>query len=141
MFDENNDTPPNTVRHRLLGARCLTRSGHRCAVVFKPLCCACWLPQQTPLLIQRPVVCVMETPLDCSRGVAVCPYRGIRSVSSRWYAFLLALIHAHLEAIMLLRDWLTTVRRSNVHDRVGRLSAGQLVETERAILIFLGLVG
>jgi mRNA interferase MazF len=36
-------------------------------------------------------------------------------------------------------DKLTTVRRSNVHTRVGRLTAEQLVEVERAIMAFLGL--
>lgn len=36
-------------------------------------------------------------------------------------------------------DKLTTVRRSNVHDRVGRLTAEQLVEVERAMMAFLGL--
>lgn len=36
-------------------------------------------------------------------------------------------------------DKLTTVRRSNVQTRVGRLTAEQLVEIERAIMAFLGL--
>jgi mRNA interferase MazF len=36
-------------------------------------------------------------------------------------------------------DKLTTVRRSNVHARVGRLTAEQLVEVERALMAFLGL--
>jgi mRNA interferase MazF len=36
-------------------------------------------------------------------------------------------------------DKLTTVRRSNVHARVGRLTAEQLVEVERAMMAFLGL--
>ena len=36
-------------------------------------------------------------------------------------------------------DKLTTVRRSNVHVRVGRLTAEQLVEIERAMMAFLGL--
>jgi mRNA interferase MazF len=36
-------------------------------------------------------------------------------------------------------DKLTTVRRSNVHARVGRLTAEQLVEIERAVMAFLGL--
>ncbi|MDO5534808.1 MAG: type II toxin-antitoxin system PemK/MazF family toxin [Propionibacteriaceae bacterium] len=36
-------------------------------------------------------------------------------------------------------DKLTTVRRSNVQARVGRLTAQQLVEVERAIMTFLGL--
>ena len=36
-------------------------------------------------------------------------------------------------------DKLTTVRRSNVQGRVGRLTAVQLVEIERAMMAFLGL--
>ncbi|TGD88397.1 type II toxin-antitoxin system PemK/MazF family toxin [Mycolicibacterium sp. CH28] len=36
-------------------------------------------------------------------------------------------------------DKLTTVRRSNVHARVGRLTAEQIVEVERAMMAFLGL--
>jgi mRNA interferase MazF len=36
-------------------------------------------------------------------------------------------------------DKLTTVRRSNVHARMGRLTAEQLVEVERAVMAFLGL--
>ena len=36
-------------------------------------------------------------------------------------------------------DKVTTVRRSNVHARVGRLTAEQMVEVERAIMAFLGL--
>lgn len=38
-------------------------------------------------------------------------------------------------------DRVTTVRRSNVHERVGRISAEQLVEVERAMLAFFGLAG
>ncbi len=36
-------------------------------------------------------------------------------------------------------DQLTTVKRSNVHARVGRLTAEQVVEVERAMMAFLGL--
>jgi mRNA interferase MazF len=36
-------------------------------------------------------------------------------------------------------DKLTTVRRSNIHTRVGRLTAEQVVEVERAMMAFLGL--
>ncbi|QUR67784.1 type II toxin-antitoxin system PemK/MazF family toxin [Mycobacterium spongiae] len=36
-------------------------------------------------------------------------------------------------------DKLTTVRRSNVQDRVGRLTAEQVVEVDRAMMAFLGL--
>ncbi len=36
-------------------------------------------------------------------------------------------------------DKLTTIRRSNVQGRVGRLTAEQVVEVERAMMAFLGL--
>lgn len=36
-------------------------------------------------------------------------------------------------------DKLTTVRRSNVHVRIGRLSSGQMVELERLVMTFLGM--
>ena len=36
-------------------------------------------------------------------------------------------------------DKLTTVRCANIRDRVGRLSSAQLVDVERAMLMFLGL--
>ncbi|MGM0386896.1 MAG: type II toxin-antitoxin system PemK/MazF family toxin [Actinomycetota bacterium] len=36
-------------------------------------------------------------------------------------------------------DRLTTVRRSNVQARVGRLSSQQMVEVERLLLTFLGM--
>lgn len=38
-------------------------------------------------------------------------------------------------------DKLTTVRRSNVQSRVGRVTADQLGEVERALMAFLGLAG
>ncbi|MFI2566113.1 type II toxin-antitoxin system PemK/MazF family toxin [Paenarthrobacter sp. NPDC018779] len=43
----------------------------------------------------------------------------------------------HESHIMI--DKLTTVRRTNVHARVGRLAPVQMVEVERALLVFLGV--
>lgn len=39
----------------------------------------------------------------------------------------------------LMVDKLTTVRRSHVVRRIGRLSAAQLVEVERLVMVFLGV--
>lgn len=36
-------------------------------------------------------------------------------------------------------DKVTTVRRSNLHQRVGRLTNQQMVDVERLVVIFLGL--
>jgi len=38
-------------------------------------------------------------------------------------------------------DKITTIRRSSLRDRTGRASAGQTVEIERAMLVFLGVAG
>lgn len=38
-------------------------------------------------------------------------------------------------------DKVTTVRRSTLRERTGRASAAQLVEVERALLVFLGMAG
>ncbi|MEZ2390235.1 type II toxin-antitoxin system PemK/MazF family toxin [bacterium RCC_150] len=39
----------------------------------------------------------------------------------------------------IMIDKLTTVRRSNVQTRVGHLTSAQMVEVERALLVFLGI--
>lgn len=39
----------------------------------------------------------------------------------------------------IMVDKLTTVRRSNVHTRLGRVTSDQLVEVEQALMTFLGL--
>jgi mRNA interferase MazF len=39
----------------------------------------------------------------------------------------------------IMIDKLTTVRRANIQERIGRLPAAHLVEVERALLAFLGL--
>lgn len=45
------------------------------------------------------------------------------------------------EASSAMIDKVTTVRRSNVTQRLGSLSAQNLIELERSLLVFLGLVG
>jgi mRNA interferase MazF len=44
-----------------------------------------------------------------------------------------------LEVSYVMIDKLTTVRRTNVEERLGRLPAAQLLRVERALLAFLGL--
>jgi mRNA interferase MazF len=45
------------------------------------------------------------------------------------------------EPSYVMIDKITTVRRTHVHERVGRLTASQLVDLERSLLVFLGLAG
>ena len=43
------------------------------------------------------------------------------------------------ETSYIMIDKLTTIRRTNVEERIGRLPAAQLLGVERALLAFLGL--
>lgn len=45
------------------------------------------------------------------------------------------------EASRVMVDTVTTTRRDNLRDQVGRLSATDMVRVERALLVFLGLAG
>ncbi len=45
------------------------------------------------------------------------------------------------EASRLMVDKITTVRRSRLRDRIGRLSDEDLIRLNRAVLVFLGLAG
>ncbi|HEX4559695.1 MAG TPA: type II toxin-antitoxin system PemK/MazF family toxin [Mycobacterium sp.] len=90
----------------------------------------------------RPAVIVQDDVFDATTSVIVAPMTGV-------------LLDAPLMRIRIsggdgllsgldrdsdvMIDKLTTVRRSNVHARVGRLAAEQLVEIERAMMAFLGL--
>jgi mRNA interferase MazF len=90
----------------------------------------------------RPAVIVQDDLFDATSSVAVVPMTSslldaplIRIRISAGDGRLSGLDHD--SDVMI--DKLTTVRRSNVHTRVGRLTAEQLVEIERAIMAFLGL--
>ena len=90
----------------------------------------------------RPAVVVQDDLFDATSSVAVVPMTSslldaplIRIRISGGDGRLSGLDHD--SDVMI--DKLTTVRRSNVHTRVGRLTAEQLVEIERAIMAFLGL--
>jgi mRNA interferase MazF len=90
----------------------------------------------------RPAVIVQDDLFDATSSVAVVPMTSslldaplIRIRISGGDGRLSGLDHD--SDVMI--DKLTTVRRSNAHTRVGRLSAEQLVEIERAIMAFLGL--
>jgi mRNA interferase MazF len=90
----------------------------------------------------RPAVIVQDDLFDATSSVAVAPMTNslldaplLRIRISGGDGRLSGLDHD--SDVMI--DKLTTVRRSNVHTRVGRLTAEQLVEIERAIMAFLGL--
>lgn len=90
----------------------------------------------------RPAVIVQDDLFDATRSVIVAPMTSalldaplIRIRITGGNGRLSGLDHD--SDVMI--DKLTTVRRSNVHARVGRLTAEQVVEVERAMMAFLGL--
>lgn len=88
----------------------------------------------------RPALVVQDDLFEATESVTVVPF-----TTSLTDAPLLRIRIPSAEMSGLQRDSdvmvdkLTTVRRSNVHDRVGRLTTDQLVEVERAMMAFLGL--
>ena len=90
----------------------------------------------------RPVVVVQDDRFDGTDSVIICafttdlteaplfrlpvepsPQNGLRDVSS------------------LMVDKITTVRRSKLGERTGRLSSEDMVRLDRALVVFLGLAG
>lgn len=88
----------------------------------------------------RPAVIIRDDRFEALNSVTVIPMTSI-DVS----APILRVPVSATETTGLVRpsfmmiDKLTTVRRSNVLDRLGRLTAEQMVEVERSLLVFLGL--
>ena len=90
----------------------------------------------------RPVVIIQDDRFDATDSVTVCafttdsmeaplfrlsvessPQNGLRDISS------------------LMVDKITTVRRSKLGERIGRLSSEDMVRLDRALVVFLGLAG
>ena len=90
----------------------------------------------------RPAVIVQDDLFDATSSVSVAPMTNtlldaplmrIRMTGGN------GLLSGLDQDSDVMIDKLTTVRRSNVHARVGRLTAEQVVEVERAMMAFLGL--
>jgi mRNA interferase MazF len=88
----------------------------------------------------RPAVVFQDDRFDATEFVTVCPM-----TSTDVAAPLLRLgvdadeLSGLDTASWVMVDKLTTVRRTNLASRVGRLSSSQLVELERLVMVFLGL--
>ncbi len=90
----------------------------------------------------RPAVIVQDDRFGDTDSVTVCPF-----TTKRLDAPLLRMeVSADAtsginKASYLMIDKLTTVRRSNLGEQVGHLTATQLTEFERRALVFLGFAG
>lgn len=90
----------------------------------------------------RPAVILQDDRFDGTDSVTVCPLTSTEVLAS------LLRVHVPMDVLSglaspswVMIDKITTVRRSNVTNRMGRLTSSQLVEIERLVMVFLGLAG
>ena len=90
----------------------------------------------------RPVVIVQDDRFDATDSVTVCSFTTDPTEAPM---FRLRIepdeINGLREACSLMVDKITTVPRSKLGERVGRLSDEQMVALGRAVLVFFGLAG
>ncbi|MBX0300148.1 type II toxin-antitoxin system PemK/MazF family toxin [Cryobacterium sp. 1639] len=87
-----------------------------------------------------PAVILQDDRFDGTDAVTVCPLTSTDVSAPLMRLPLGADVLSGLDAAsFVMVDKMTTVRRSNVSQRVGRLSARQLVDLERLVMVFLGL--
>ena len=88
----------------------------------------------------RPAAILQDDRFDGTDSVTVCPLT-TTEVSAPLLRMRVRVDRANgLDAdSFVMVDKITTVRRSNVVSRIGRLSSRELVELERLIMVFLGL--
>lgn len=88
----------------------------------------------------RPAVIVQDDLFADTSSVTVAPLTSTLTGASLLRLLVVAneLSGVSLDSEVMV-DKLTTVRRSDVHTRVGRLSSQQMVELERLLATFLGL--
>ena len=90
----------------------------------------------------RPAVIVQDDVFDATASITLCPF-----TTHTTTAPLLRLAVEPSErnglrtASQLMIDKITTVAKSKLETRVGRLSDEDIVRLNRAILVFLGLAG
>jgi mRNA interferase MazF len=88
----------------------------------------------------RPAVILQDNRFDGTDSVTVCPLTSSEVSAPLMRLLLEADALSGLDAAsFVMVDKITTVRRSNVSQRVGRLTASQLVDLERLVMVFLGL--
>jgi mRNA interferase MazF len=90
----------------------------------------------------RPVVIVQDDRFDATDSITVCAFTTDPTEAP---LFRLRLepdeINGLREPCSLMVDKITTVPRSKLGDRVGRLSDQEMVRLGRAVLVFFGLAG
>ncbi len=88
----------------------------------------------------RPVVVVQDDRFDATAWLTVCPLT-TNEIDAPLTRILVEATAATgiQQSSRIMVDKITTVPRTSVRDRLGKLEAGDLVRLDRALLVFLGL--
>jgi mRNA interferase MazF len=88
----------------------------------------------------RPVIVVQADRLDDLLSVTICPFTtsGIEAPIFR-VPIVPSEQNGLRQSSRLMVDKITTVSRSKLGERIGRLSSKDVIRLDRAILVFLGL--
>lgn len=90
----------------------------------------------------RPVVIVQDDRFDATDSVTVCAFTTDPTEAPLFRLLVGPTASNGLhEACSMMIDKITTVRRSKLRERVGRLASEDVVRLDRAIVVFLGLAG
>lgn len=88
----------------------------------------------------RSAVVLQDDRFDETESVTVCPLTATRVSAPLLRMPIPADALTGLdEASFLMIDKITTVRRANLGQKIGRMSSSQLVDVERLIMVFFGL--
>jgi mRNA interferase MazF len=90
----------------------------------------------------RPIVVIQDDRFDATDSITICAFTTDRTEAPLFRLEIQPDSHNGLhDASNLMVDKITTVRRSKIGERVGRLSNEDMVRLDRAIVVFLGLAG
>lgn len=88
----------------------------------------------------RPAVIIQDDRFDGTASVTVCPFTSTDLAAPLMRLAVEAGGPGGLEVhSWVMVDKITTVRRSNILSRIGRLSPAQILELEKLVMVFLGL--
>ena len=90
----------------------------------------------------RPVVIVQDDRFDATASVTVCAFT-TDPIDAPLIRLLIAAdeVTGIRESSRLMVDKMTTIPRSNLGERIGKLSEDDMIRLSRALVVFLGLAG
>ena len=90
----------------------------------------------------RPVVIIQDDRYDATESVTVCAFTTDPTHAPLFRISIEPTRRNGLaETSSIMADKITTIRRSRLGERIGRLERREMTELNRAVLAFLGLVG